>query len=113
MYGKTGCRLSYLATHDYSCEPQKTLNYLKELYETFKLPVWLTEFSCGDHAAGRPTADHITYMRAILPLLDKTDFVYRYSWMAAHDSSGKRGLVQSDGEGGTQLTELGRIWNMA
>ena len=31
-------------------------------------PVWLTEFSCGDGASGRPTKDHVEFMRAVLPL---------------------------------------------
>jgi len=111
MYGDKGCRLSHLATHDYSCDPETTLGYLKELHEKFKLPIWLTEFSCGDHARGRPNSAHIKYMKAVLPMLDKADFVYRYSWMSVYDSAGKRGLVENDGKGGTQLTELGRIWN--
>tara|TARA_B110001452_G_scaffold209520_1_gene179819 strand:- start:207 stop:323 length:117 start_codon:yes stop_codon:yes gene_type:complete len=32
---------------------------------------------CGDHADGRPSSDHLAYMRAVLPLLDAADFVYR------------------------------------
>ena len=72
--------------------------------------MWLTEFSCGDHADGKPTSDHLAYMRAVLPLLDAADFVYRYSWMSARDSSGKRGLLETV-DGKARLTELGEVYN--
>lgn len=111
LYGKQGCRISYLATHDYSCTPSKTLSYLKSLHERYGYPVWLTEFSCGDHAQGKPTSDHVHFMREVLPLLDAADYVHRYSWMAARDDkSNLRGLVETI-NGKAQLTELGRIWN--
>jgi hypothetical protein len=54
MYGKSGCRISYLAAHCYSCEPSATMAYLKKLYDRYGYKVWLTEFSCGEHAKGRP-----------------------------------------------------------
>ena len=75
------------------------------------MQVWLTEFSCGDHAQGRSTAEHIGFMRKVLPLLDNAAYVFRYSWMSARDPSGKRGLVETDKDGKAQLTELGHIWN--
>ena len=72
--------------------------------------MWLTEFSCGDHSDGKPTSEHLQFMRAVLPLLDAAPFVYRYSWMSARDASGLRGLVETvDGRG--RLTELGRLYN--
>lgn len=40
------CR--YLATHDYSCTPGVTLQYLKRLYDRYGYKIWLTEFSCGN-----------------------------------------------------------------
>ena len=59
------------------------------------------------------TKDHIKFMKAVLPLLDAADYVMRYSWMAAKDSSGLRNLVEPVSSGSTahRLTELGRIWN--
>ena len=50
LYGATGCRITYLATHSYSCTPATTLAYLRQLHERYGYPVWLTEFSCGDGA---------------------------------------------------------------
>ena len=96
LYGGTnGCRISHLATHDYSCTANHTLDYLRTLHERYGFPVWLTEFSCGDHAQGRPMSAHAAFMREVLPLLDAAPFVARYSWMSARDGSGKRGLVET------------------
>ena len=101
----------YLAAHDYSCTPTSTMAYLKQLHERYGYKVWLTEFSCGDGAQKRPTADHLSFMREILPLLDAADYVFRYSWMSVHDGRGLRGLVEKGADGKPRLTELGRVWN--
>ena len=49
--------------------------YLTEVHERYGLPVWLTEFSCGDGAAGRPTADHLAYMKLVVPRLEAAPHV--------------------------------------
>jgi len=84
--------------------------YLKELYDRYALPIWLTEFSCGDHESGRPLEDHFVFMSEIVPLLDAADHVFRYSWMSARDNSGRRGLVTTV-RGNAELTQLGCLWN--
>ena len=111
LYGPTGCQVRYVAVHDYSCVAESTLTYLQEVSARYNLPVWLTEFSCGDHAAGKPMSEHLTYMRSVVPLLDAADFVYRYAWMSARDSGGMRGLVEVDAGGAQRLTELGVAYN--
>jgi hypothetical protein len=108
LYGPTGCNISYVAVHDYSCDPPTTMSYLQEINQRYNLPVWMTEFSCGDGAAKRPTKDHIAFMKQIVPLLDAAPYVFRYAWMSCRDNSNNlRGLVSSDG----QLTELGQLYN--
>ena len=104
LYGPTGCNISYVAVHDYSCTASTTMKYLKSIHDRYGYPVWLTEFSCGDGAAGRPTSDHLKFMKEIVPQLDAADYVYRYAWMSAHSSN--RGLVDAG-----KLTELGQVYN--
>jgi hypothetical protein len=111
LYGKGGCNITYMATHDYSCTPATTLSYLKQLHDKYGHKLWLTEFSCGDGAQARPTSDHVTFMRNVLPLLDAADYVYRYSWMSARDGNGRRGLMETSSDGIDRLTELGQIYN--
>jgi hypothetical protein len=35
LYGPTGCNISYLAAHDYSCSPNSTMAYLEELHQRY------------------------------------------------------------------------------
>ena len=79
-YGAGGCRITAIAAHAYSCTPANTMAYLKKLYDTFGLPIWLTEFSCGAKSDGRSTADHTTFMKGVVPLLDAAPYVERYFW---------------------------------
>jgi hypothetical protein len=56
-------------TRFYAVTADSTMSYLESLYKRYGYKVWLTEFSCGDGAAARPTADHVKFMQAILPRL--------------------------------------------
>merc|ERR1712007_330577 len=111
LYGASGCRISHVAVHDYSCTASSTLEYLESIHERYGLPVWLTEFSCGEGARHKPTAQHFAFMKEVLPLLDQAPFVYRYSWMSAHDGNGLRGLTELGPDGKQRLTLLGKLWN--
>ena len=111
LYGPKGCRLSYVAVHDYSCTPSSLMSYLSDIHDRYKLPVWLTEFSCGDGAQAKPMADHLAYMKAVFPLLDAADYVFRYAWMSAH--GGERALVAGTVGGQQSLTPVGELFNSA
>ena len=112
LYGARGCNISALAVHDYSCTAATTMAYLQSMHLRYKdpagkpLPIWLTEFSCGDGAQNRPEADHLAYMKEIIPLLDAASYVERYAWMSA--VSANRGLY--DATKG-QLTAVGNLYN--
>ncbi len=109
MYGPKGCQVSHVAVHDYSCNASKTMEYLARIHARYGMPVWLTEFSCGDGANDKPRADHLAYMREVFPLLDAAPHVYRYAWMSA--SSANRGLVDGNATTGQALTDVGRLFN--
>ena len=108
LYGPKGCQITHVAVHDYSCTAADTMAYLKTVHERYGMPVWLTEFSCGDGADHKPMANQLAYMREVFPLLDAAPFVYRYAWMSA--GSALRGLV--NGTAGAQtLTPVGEMYN--
>ena len=112
LMGPSGCNISFVVVHDYSCDPNTTMTYLQQVHERYNnLPIWLTEFSCGDGADGKPTSDQVTFMTSIFPLLDAAPYVERYAWMSAHDKNGKRGLVQPGSGGQDELTDLGKLFN--
>ena len=84
-------------------------SYLEALHYEFKLPIWLTEFACGDHADHQPLEKQIAFMREILPILDGSHIVFRYAWMAARQGSDDhRGLLVP---GKSELTALGHLYN--
>jgi len=109
LYGPTGCNISVLAVHDYDCNPQSTLDYLTFLYSRYNLPIWLTEFSCGDGEEDSPMSAQLKFMGLILPLLDAAPFVERYAWMSAH--SANRSLVTAGPDGNAMLTPVGELYN--
>lgn len=109
MYGPKGCQVSHVAVHDYSCNASKTMEYLASIHARYGMPVWLTEFSCGDGANDKPMADHLAYMREVFPLLDAAPHVSRYAWFSAN--SANRGLLIDNASTGQTLTDVGRLFN--
>jgi len=75
-----GCRIDYLATHDYSKDRNatKTINRLREYSERYGgLKIWFTEFAVrNDH----DEADTIQFIEDLLPLLEHSEFIHKYSW---------------------------------
>jgi hypothetical protein len=109
LYGPSGCKITHVAVHDYTCTPSTLMAYLQQVHDRYKMPVWLTEFSCGDGAQNKPMADHLAYMKAVFPLLDAADYVFRYAWMSA--SGGGRALVSGTVGGQQSLTPVGELFN--
>ena len=110
LYGASGCNVTHMALHSYTCNATKLLKYLTEVHEEFGLPIWLTEFACGDHTNHKPLAEQLAFMRETLPLLDASPIVFRYAWFAAHtDASDNdhRSLFQP---GKAELSELGLLY---
>lgn len=111
IYGTRGCRLDYIALHDYTCDVDTLVSYLEAVYQRYGFPIWLTEFACGDHTAKRPLSDQLAHMRASLPRLDALDYVVRYAWMSARQEPGDfRGLIETLANGTAVPTELGRLY---
>lgn len=69
-----GCRVDYLATHLYKCNPETVMDYLQMLYQRYGLQIWLTEFACPYTSSPQEELD---YMQRIIPRLDAAEFVYR------------------------------------
>ena len=109
LYGPSGCRISALAAHDYDCNPESTLEYLRFLYQRYGLPIWLTEFSCGDGKEDAPMSAQLSFMQLIFPLLEAAPYVARYAWMSAHGAN--RSLVMAGPDGRAALTPLGVLFN--
>jgi hypothetical protein len=109
LYGPSGCRISVLAVHDYDCNPQSTLDYLSFMHGRYNLPIWLTEFSCGDGKEDSPMSAQLSFMQLIFPMLDAAPFVERYAWMSARGAN--RSLVEPGADGRAVLTPCGELFN--
>lgn len=70
----TDCRVDYLSTHYYSCNVNKTMEYLRNLYDRYGKKIWLTEFDCPYTAS--PNKE-MKFLKEILPQLEAAPFIYR------------------------------------
>jgi len=115
------CRVDFLATHTYDCTVANLKTYVEEMYGRYGLPIWLTEFNCGDGGANASSADHLAFMQDALPYLEKAPEIERYSWMSGRNTQVPGcsllvgGLVSDDGDDDdvapTQLTSVGAFYN--
>lgn len=122
------CRIDALATHDYSCaalEQQAEFveaerfdelarvaarglqSQLKLLHARYHLPIWLTEFNCGDGGRKADPAVHLAYMKKVLPYLDSAEEVARYAWFSIHPNVAHGASLVKHGA----LTKLGVYYN--
>ena len=63
-----GCRVDYVAAHWYACDGPALEWYLGQL-KKYKLPIWLTEFSCLD-GEDKSVAAQKKYMQDALAILE-------------------------------------------
>lgn len=76
-----GCRVDYIAAHWYACHLDALKWYVSQ-FDKYGLPIWLTEFSCGDEGA-QPVEVQQAYMAAALDYLEQEPKVFRYAWFSA------------------------------
>ncbi|OQP50874.1 hypothetical protein A4H97_03345 [Niastella yeongjuensis] len=109
-----GKRVDFICVHIYnSLDTSVYLNTLKEVYNKYKLPIWITEFAPADWNA-QTKADNpytpaqvLAFMQAILPKLEALDYIKRYAWFSGDPTSPQMwssALIDANGN----LTELGK-----
>jgi len=111
-----GCRIDYLATHDYAGNADAVMNRLKMLHQRYGKKIWLTEFAkCCTHDEN----EVIDFVKEIIPRLEAANYVYRYSWFITRYNEKNRtgdwyldsinSLFEKDS---SELSEVGRLYNM-
>jgi len=111
-----GCRIDYLATHDYQGEVDTVMNKLEMLHERYGKQIWLTEFAkCCTHDVN----EVLDFLKEIIPRLEESDFVFRYSWFITRgkdhgDDSGwfLDNINDLFIENSDQLSEIGKVYDM-
>ncbi|XP_063412054.1 uncharacterized protein LOC134694878 [Mytilus trossulus] len=74
------CRIDHVAVHIFNCNANEIMRLLKQAWDRFEKPIWLTEFACPHTTSAN---DQLRLMREILPLLESAPYVYRYAWFAS------------------------------
>ena len=104
-----GCRIDYLATHAYFCNADETMRFLKTLFDRYGKKIWLTEFACP---YTKSVQRQLKLMSEILPRLEASSYVFRYSWCASRIVTD--GFVTTSGSlleaNSSTLTQLGRYY---
>ncbi len=115
--GKRNFRIDFIGVHWYGgISVSGFLARLKEIHDLYNRPIWITEFAPADWNATSPATSKytkleiLTFMKEVLPALDNLNYVQRYAWFSASETSGPLGnaaLFNSSG----QLTTLGKFYS--
>jgi hypothetical protein len=115
--GKRNFRIDFVCVHWYGgLSVSGFLSRLKEIHDLYNRPIWITEFAPADwNATSVATSkysksDILTFMKEALPALDNLDYVQRYAWFSASETSaplGNAALFDSSGK----LTTLGNFYS--
>jgi hypothetical protein len=112
-----GLKRDFTAIHVYGPpNPARFLEKVDEVHRLYGLPLWITEFAVADNEATDNAPGHVTpaetlaFMKAVLPELERRDYVQRYAWFGAGKGGKARvrnsRLFEADGT----LNELGRYY---
>ncbi len=109
-------RVDFITVHNYGGgNAINFFNTLQQIYDLYKLPIWITEFAVADFSATSlatnkyTPAQVLTFMRAVLPTLDTLSYVHRYAWYSGNPtdiSTGPSCLFNADGS----LSTLGTYY---
>jgi len=109
-------RIDFICVHWYGgVSVPGFLSRLQEIHELYNKPVWITEFAPADWNASTPAeskhtkAEILSFMKEVLPALDDLDYVERYAWFSAKESSGPLGNAALFNDS-NQLTTLGEFY---
>lgn len=112
-----GYRVDFVCVHWYGQnDPGKFIERLEAIHDLYGKPIWITEFAIADWSAksrkdnSHSPRDVLRFMKAVLPRLERLDFVERYAWFHAkpdHPSLGPSALFDEQGN----LTELGEFYS--
>jgi len=107
------CRVDHVAVHAYRCDAHQLMAYLKDTWNRFHKPIWLTEFACPHTTS---VNEQLRFMKDALPLLEAAPYVFRYSWFTSrfiHHNEGtwvdaSASLMK---ENSAELSVLGHYYN--
>jgi hypothetical protein len=110
-------RVDFICVHMYvGTDDNAFVQTLQDLYNKYKLPIWITEFATVANNATVMSDNPYTpamvlaFMQRLLPKLEALPFVERYSWFSGSPTSARlwpSALIDNFGN----LTELGQWYS--
>ncbi|KLO12832.1 glycoside hydrolase [Schizopora paradoxa] len=76
-----GCTLDGMAVHYYGTSAQSFIDYVSDTYNTFQVPIWVTEFACEDFSGQniQCTWDQtVTYYQSTITWMEAQSYVVAY-----------------------------------
>ncbi|KAM9999009.1 hypothetical protein ACTFIZ_002558 [Dictyostelium cf. discoideum] len=109
----SNCRIDAVSLHLYYCNADDMINKINNLYQLTKKPVWLTEFACNSPASKESV---VTFAQALLPRLENSTQVGRYSWFIPYCGGCNPGdllysSLYNDQSGNKNLTPIGQFYS--
>ena len=110
--GIDAAKVDVIVIHYYSLDVNHFKQYVNEVHDTFKKPIWITEFACTAFDAAHPVNETqvMNFMKEALKFLDGAAFVARYAWFGAMkslpDAVGHANAIENNG----QLTNIGKLY---
>ncbi|RFU33393.1 hypothetical protein B7463_g2973, partial [Scytalidium lignicola] len=91
-----GCHFDFIPVHWYSDASATSYfeSYMEQFHSSVDLPLWITEFAPS-------SGDASSFLETVLPFLDSTDYIQRYSYFMTADGI----LTQNGG-----LSSLGQTY---
>lgn len=98
------CTIDFIPIHWYgsASDPQSFKDHVKQFYQKFNKPIWVTEFGVSDGSEDQVVA----FLKVVLPWLDRQDYVHRYAYFMDR-AAGAPFLLNSD----NSLTSIGKLYN--
>jgi hypothetical protein len=83
-----GCTFDGLAVHWYDVTSELFISYIQLYYQTFNLPLWVTEFACQNYNGGAQCADDYIpqFMSTVTQYMNSVDWVVWYCAFGAMES---------------------------
>lgn len=110
--GLQACGIDQIVLHVYSSSIDDFKTHIEEVYNTFGLPIWVTEFACSNLDPKAPVSeeDVLKFMREAVQFLEQEEYVDKYAWFGAMENIGedvgRANALQKRGE----LTEAGKLY---
>jgi O-glycosyl hydrolase len=108
----TDCQIDRVGLHFYGTEPQDFINYVTEVYNAFKIPVWVTEFACQNFGGGEQcTAEQVqNFLQTVTEWMDKTTYVDAYFAFGVLDNMSNVNPLDKLMDNGGGPNSLGKLY---